>query len=222
MTETYSYKVERYFCRKCNEQWGSKQTADKCCEKSMISHCTRCSAKIDDTFFEYRAICEDCREFDRVKKAEIIEKCPDEGFFFLESNTYLSPDDWESELFEQIDEGDLCEDDLNGYFYLTNQKNIEIDLNRVLDQVYDHDSEMEEAHLCGVEDLDKAITVFNEKNGGRGLWFPDFSRIFIYDQKLFDEYLLLNSIYISPLDRALGVTRKVLLTDLGLGEKTYD
>jgi hypothetical protein len=188
----------------------------------MISHCTRCSAKINDTFFEYRAICDDCREFDRVKKAEIVEKYPSEGYFFLEPNTYLYLDDYDDHLSELIDEGDLCEDDLSGYFYLTKQRDLEIDLSRVLDQLYDLDSELEPEYLTGIEDLDKAITVFNEKNKSNSLWYPDHSRIFIYDQELFDEYLLLNSIYISPLDRALGVTRKMLLTDLGLGDKVYE
>lgn len=176
--------VNRWFCGKCGVIHKEKSGAEACCKPALCS----CGVEIQE---KYYFTCKNCRsEQEKKKEQERFDKA--EKLTDWDGPVYS--DDWD-EYYECLD---YFYDDLaNGghdidevkYIYLCNTvptvllSCCEI-LENATQEVYE---DFEMSDLVGVDDLEKAIEVFNERNKSIVNWEPDYKKVVLLDQEVLDE-----------------------------------
>lgn len=165
--------IEGWACKECDRVWvGEEHMARYCCANNFPC---RCGGRIEGSIW---TMCQSCREKAEDYR-ELLEKatlCEYDGYpFFVRGRFYF---DGEAYL-DELEWGSVGSDEygflgMKAGFYVDSDDVIETALESADIDVYEYGV----PDLEGVDELKKAIDLFNEKNSKVDYWFRDESRKF--------------------------------------------
>jgi hypothetical protein len=169
-----------FYCSECRAMFGSEEQASGCHGERICE----CGKPIDRRYY---AICSECsdtkfrteqaeKERQRFEKAEKVPYADYEGGMLFDGDKYH--DDLES-LEDDVFDGDMPE-------YVWACKDIGV-IKATTENLYENmlENMWEDADvsdLCGVDELEAAVTAFNEANAGIHVWEPDYSTAILVER----------------------------------------
>jgi hypothetical protein len=152
-----------FACGECGTVTKTKEIAEQCCKQT---YCT-CGAETP----QYMTLCSHCRDKKMWDAAEEIEEW--DGPVFDESREkWFESFDEALEYYEEIEE----EDDGSAPEFLQPCNKTPfpgIDTESVLETLTENMFEDAYDHLKGIEELEAAVKIFNEKNKSLVSWYAD-------------------------------------------------
>lgn len=176
--------VSRWFCGKCGVIHKEQTAAEQCCKPVLC----KCGVEVEE---KYWLVCKTCRSEQEKKKEQ-------ERFDRAEKLT-----DWDGPVYS--DDLDEFYQDLEAFY--DDLSNSDCDLDQVkyvfpcdkvpvvlLDSARILENSLEEAYegfelsdLSGLDELEAAIDLFNERNENTVNWEPNYKKVVLLDQEVLDE-----------------------------------
>lgn len=167
-----------WFCGKCRIVQKTQEDAERHCS------CFTCGKHQDWSAGRIRTECDECSGKRRAKlRQERIENAVEVPSY--DGPLYLDRGGYEDDYFQDMDdllERLYCEgeDDetreLPEWAFCCTTKPVSLDASRVIEWATDDHFDDAADHLCGVEELEKAIDAFNEANKEVVSWNVDYKR----------------------------------------------
>jgi hypothetical protein len=177
-----------WYCSECRAVHNQQRTAQAC---HGVTHCEDCEKELGKRQPYYKTLCSDCdskkwreqraaEEFERYTKAVKIKASEYNGPQVFFNDQYYPT------VEEAIDNCDAAPEYIWAAKDIGLKKAAMEDLvDRILEEAWE-DADIED--LNGIEELQKAIDMFNEVNSGISVYMVDYNEALVLDDEILAEW----------------------------------